>query len=408
MALVVVSHVEGIAGGVVELVAQMAPDVTVLPAGGTDEGGIGTSFDRVLAALEDATAADADVVVLYDLGSALLTTESALELLDEEVRSRVRVVEAPLVEGSLAAAVAAQGGASLDEVAGAALGGTSTGGHVPDVEESRIVLRLRNPLGLHARPAASLARALTGLQAHVDVGRPGGRQVGVTSLLGVVGLALRGGDDVEVTASGPEAQQALERVRAMVEEGFGETTEASAGEEVEHHPPGQAEGVFAGTTASAGTATGPVRLLGGTEVALPARRSDPPDVEQARLDGAVSAAGRALGSAGTADVAAAHLALLGDPALLEPAARASRREARRRARGGTRCSRRASCSRRATSWLRAAPRTCGTSGCTSSLSSLPGPYAQRRCPTSPVPSWSRPTSCPRRSLRWPRRAPWAS
>ena len=80
--LVLVSHVAGIAEGIAGLIAQMAPEVPVVAAGGTDDGGIGTSFDRVLAALEVAEQG-AGVIVLYDLGSALLTAESAVELLDD-------------------------------------------------------------------------------------------------------------------------------------------------------------------------------------------------------------------------------------------------------------------------------------------------------------------------------------
>ena len=80
--LVVVSHSEKIADGAVELAAQMAPDVVILPAGGTDDGRIGTSLEKVMAALEQAAGEDG-TVVLTDLGSAVMTAESAVEFLPD-------------------------------------------------------------------------------------------------------------------------------------------------------------------------------------------------------------------------------------------------------------------------------------------------------------------------------------
>ncbi len=108
--LVFVSHSAKIAEGLVELARQMAPDVALVAAGGMDDGGIGTSFDLVTAAIARAESGDG-VVILCDLGSAILTAETALDFLDDDERSRVDIVDAPLVEGGVAAAVAAQTGA---------------------------------------------------------------------------------------------------------------------------------------------------------------------------------------------------------------------------------------------------------------------------------------------------------
>src|SRR5690606_16795974 len=117
--LVLVSHVEQLSAGVRTLAGQMAPEVTIATAGGTDDGGVGTSFDKVQAALDEAETGDG-AIVLYDLGSAQMTAELALDMLDDERRARVRLVDAPLVEGALAAAVAAQHG-DLDDVVAAAI-----------------------------------------------------------------------------------------------------------------------------------------------------------------------------------------------------------------------------------------------------------------------------------------------
>ena len=115
--LVIVSHSARIAEGVVELAAQMAPSVVIAPAGGTDDGGIGTSFDKVQVALATAESGDG-VVVLCDLGSAVLTAETALDFAGEP--ERIRIADAPIVEGAVAAAVAAESGAGIVQVLAAA------------------------------------------------------------------------------------------------------------------------------------------------------------------------------------------------------------------------------------------------------------------------------------------------
>ncbi len=117
--ILVVSHSAAIATGTVELARQMAADVPMVAAGGTDDGGIGTSFEAIADGIQELAPADA-VVVLCDLGSAYLTTDTALDFLDEADRDRVHVSQAPLVEGTVAAAVAAQTGGDVDAVLAAA------------------------------------------------------------------------------------------------------------------------------------------------------------------------------------------------------------------------------------------------------------------------------------------------
>ncbi len=120
--IVVVSHSAKVAEGTVELAAQMAAEVRIEAAGGTGEGGIGT--DATLIAEAIATVDDGDgVLVLVDLGSAVLSAQLAIdELVDAELRPRVRVGEAPLVEGTVIAAIQASTGSGLDEVDMAARG----------------------------------------------------------------------------------------------------------------------------------------------------------------------------------------------------------------------------------------------------------------------------------------------
>lgn len=114
--LVLVSHSATLAAGLVELITQLAPDVTVRTAAGTEDGRIGTSPDAVEVALRAADGGDG-VVVIPDLGSAVLSVRVALEDLDAD---RYVLVDAPFVEGAVSAAVTAGTGADLAEVVGAA------------------------------------------------------------------------------------------------------------------------------------------------------------------------------------------------------------------------------------------------------------------------------------------------
>ena len=123
--LVVVSHSAKIAEGVVELAGQMASGVRIQAAGGTDDGGIGTDATLIAEAI---TAADEGegVLVLVDLGSAVLSAQLAIdELVEEEARDRVRIAEAPVVEGAVVAAIQASTGSSLEEVDRAARGAST-------------------------------------------------------------------------------------------------------------------------------------------------------------------------------------------------------------------------------------------------------------------------------------------
>lgn len=121
--LVVVSHSSRIAEGTAELAGQMAgPDVRIVPAGGMEDGSIGTDAARIAVAIGEADAGSG-VVVLADLGSAVLATRTALELLGNP--ENVRLSRGPIVEGAIIAAVQASTGSSLDEVLEAAEGAAS-------------------------------------------------------------------------------------------------------------------------------------------------------------------------------------------------------------------------------------------------------------------------------------------
>lgn len=120
--LVVVSHSRALAEAAVELARGMLPgrELAIGTAAGDVDGGLGTDATAIADAVTAADSGDG-VVVLMDLGSAVLSAETALELLDEGVRERVVLSPAPLVEGLVGAAVTAAAGADRDRVAAEAL-----------------------------------------------------------------------------------------------------------------------------------------------------------------------------------------------------------------------------------------------------------------------------------------------
>src|SRR5687767_6662685 len=100
----------------------MAQGVRIKAAGGTDDGGIGTDATMIAEAIAAADEGDG-VLVLVDLGSAVLSAQVAIdELVDEEIRARVRIAEAPVVEGAVVAAIQANTGSGLDQVEDTARG----------------------------------------------------------------------------------------------------------------------------------------------------------------------------------------------------------------------------------------------------------------------------------------------
>jgi PTS hybrid protein len=122
--LVVVSHSRALADAAVVLARGMLPgrELAVEVAAGDVDGGLGTDATAIAEAIVTADSGDG-VVVLMDLGSAVLSAETALELVDDDVRERVVLSPAPLVEGLVGAVVTAAAGATRDQVAAEALRG---------------------------------------------------------------------------------------------------------------------------------------------------------------------------------------------------------------------------------------------------------------------------------------------
>ncbi|MFS0750834.1 dihydroxyacetone kinase phosphoryl donor subunit DhaM [Oceanobacillus sp. 1P07AA] len=110
--IVLISHSAKIADGTKELVQQVMKDVSIEVAGGTDEGEIGTSIDKILSAINKVNN-DNGVLLLYDIGSAKMNAEMAIEMTEVD---DVEIIEAPIVEGAYVAAVEAGMGKEKQEI----------------------------------------------------------------------------------------------------------------------------------------------------------------------------------------------------------------------------------------------------------------------------------------------------
>ena len=115
--IVIVSHSKKLAEGVADLTEMMAQGCPLAIAGGMENGGYGTSYEKIMRAVESVYSEDG-VAILFDMGSAAMTTEMVLEDLPYE---NVRMLDCPIAEGAVAATVASVGGLSLQEVEEAAV-----------------------------------------------------------------------------------------------------------------------------------------------------------------------------------------------------------------------------------------------------------------------------------------------
>lgn len=234
--LILVSHHPDIARGIAALAAQMsaAPE-TIHTAAGIDDADnpVGTDAVRIMQTLLEADNPDG-ILILVDLGSAILSAQTALDLLDDPaLAARCRISAAPLVEGAISAAVAASSGADLETVAReatqalaakqAALGESAPASATPVVAPSgdSTTITLTNRDGLHARPAARLVAALTPYRARLVL-TCGDKQADGKSLNQLALLQARHGDRLTLHADGDDAAAALQTFRELAAANFGD------------------------------------------------------------------------------------------------------------------------------------------------------------------------------------------
>jgi len=250
--LVIVSHSAQLAKGVAELAGQMARgNVPIAAAGGAGEAILGTSADIILQAIQEVDS-QSGVLLLLDMGSAILSAEMALEMLPDEQRQHVQLSFAPLVEGAIAAANSASLGRTLPEVKQAAEAvadreqlqamkpfteaepfldqpatpATPASTPVETPSAFEVQLTLHNPTGLHARPASLFVQTASRFQATIQV-QSRGRQTEASSLLGILSLGARKNDTLTLRANGPDAEAALAALSELIQDDFYETAPSS-------------------------------------------------------------------------------------------------------------------------------------------------------------------------------------
>ena len=354
--IVLVSHSKALAAAVKELVVAMAGPklpLRVAAGAGDDHAELGTDATDILDGINEVMSDDG-VLVLMDIGSAILSAETALGFLEDSQRARVRCCAAPFVEGAVAAGVLAALGSSLEEVvaeAEAALrhkqdhlqpaadnGANGIAGNqaAPDADAgaSRSVrVVVRNPQGLHARPAARLIQEGARFHAQMEIWNVTAKRgpAPLKSLSSLVSLEVLQGNEIEVTARGDDAEEALRSLKEAVESGLGESigestvsglrSPLSALEEA-----AEPRGVVA---VSGGIAIGLLYFSNVTEIELPEGPATDPEAEKRSLLEAVEQAKATLARSmkqmqaslgkNEADILQAQSLILDDQALLQVA-----------------------------------------------------------------------------------------
>ena len=245
--ILLVSHSKNLADGVAELVRQMAPSeslkIRVAARIGDDHQDLGTNAVEIMEALTELHSPDG-VLILMDLGSAVLSTEMALDMLDDEVKANVRMCPAPFVEGAIAAGVQANMGSNLDTVYQEAMGalrakqeqvapGTSQPQAKTLVQEEspasgldvvEVLLTVPNESGLHARPAALFAKTIGSYKAKVSVTNLSENKgpIVINGLIAVMLLGARKGHKLKIQAEGDQKEEVVSALKELFASNFGE------------------------------------------------------------------------------------------------------------------------------------------------------------------------------------------
>ena len=257
VALVLVSHSKALAEGVAALARQMVGDgVTIICAAGAGEDGSELGIDTT-GVLEAIIAADnrAGTVVFMDLGSAILSTEMALDLAEPQIKERVLLSSAPFVEGAVTAAVASAAGAPREALVAEAsralapkvaqLGATGDLGAANELDEAALAAirppgggdapeaiaeaTIRDPHGLHARPAGQVAALAGRFRADVSIRNSdnGKGPANARSLIALMSLAGLAGHRLRIAATGADAREAASALRTLIEGFTGDVSDRS-------------------------------------------------------------------------------------------------------------------------------------------------------------------------------------
>jgi multiphosphoryl transfer protein len=344
VALVLVSHSKKLAEAARELVLQMTgPDFPVAVASGVGDNfdELGTDAVHISDVLQRLARPDG-VLVLMDLGSAVLSAQTALELLESNT-TPIRLCSAPFIEGAVAAGVSAKAGCSLAEVAGEAERGlaakqqqlTDECGPQAGVSDTRVkdtatgptaelILTIENAHGLHARPAAALVQTASRFTADIRISNlaSGAGPVPARSLTSLSLLQIRKGDRIRVAVAGPDRDVALQAIQQLAEAGFGETIgDTSAAALLSVRSKRSTSSASQGYPGSDGIAIGPLALLPMEELPVDDKPASEPAAELAKLTAAMRSAGDELQQAkptasGGDSILEAQALVLTDPVVM--------------------------------------------------------------------------------------------
>ncbi len=346
--LVLVSHSSSLAAGVAELARAMTQQSSIIiaTAAGTGDPAnpLGTNPEDIQRAIE-AAYSDDGVLVLMDLGSALIGAEMALEFLPDDRGAKVRLCAAPMIEGAIAAAVQASLGGTLDQVMHEALGALSSKaihlGHevfrppsmsivAPPIGAQMLKIKIENRLGLHARPAAQFVQTAARFKSDISIARASNetKRVNAKSINAVASFGVRQNEAIRIWADGSDAAEALSALKVLIEAKFGEDgepIEPARPIEIKPIKPAVA-GELIGIAASPGIAIGPAAPIRFVEPKIDRHAIDDPPAEWKRLEAALSAVQattrqlrQAVARAANDYEAAifdAHLMFLDDPELI--------------------------------------------------------------------------------------------
>lgn len=242
--LVLVSHSKRLVQSAADMALQMIASgkVKIATAAGTGEDNeeFGTNAMEIADAIQQVDSGDG-VLVLMDLGSAVLSTQMALELLPDEVRKHVRVCPGPFIEGAVVAAAQASAGGSMEQVYREAFNailpkeeqfpkdeGEQPAAPVPQAAAATggdsVVLTMENEHGLHARPGVRFVQTASEFDADITVKNltTGKGPSSAKSLTAVTLLGVLKGHQIEVSATGKQKAEALEALTKLVKDKFGE------------------------------------------------------------------------------------------------------------------------------------------------------------------------------------------
>ena len=347
--LVIVSHSRALADALVGLLRQVtASDLPVAVAAGIGEerSEFGTDAVEIMDAIQSVYS-EAGVLVLMDLGSAVLSAKMALDLLPPEMVDKIQFCGAPLVEGAIAAAVQISLGSDLETICREATGalapkreqlGTESeaavaSAQLPDTAAESITLALTNLHGLHARPAAKFVQTAARFMANVSVTdlTNGKGPVSARSLNAIATLGAIEGHQIFISASGEEAKLVLAALKVLIEDNFGEAPVGSAAEAkpVESPKLESSNGVLKAVPISEGLALAPLYKYRAQRPPVPTHLAENPEAEWTRLQVALEKTNREISllarrmkqSIGSSEGAIfdAHLLILQDPDLIQQA-----------------------------------------------------------------------------------------